>query len=194
MCYFYKNKVSHKWDKNRNLQELDGKNVAIVGCGSVGTECAKRFRAFGCNIMGVDIVKIDGNYFNSTFLIDCLDDLLEIIDVLILTVPLTSETHWLINEYELKKMKSDAIIINISRGGVINTNALIQALDRLGGAVLDVFEEEPLEVTSPLWTKENVIITPHNSFVGENNEKRLAKLIIDNLDLTIQAEENHEYE
>lgn len=194
MCYFYKNKVSHKWDKNRNLQELDGKNVAIVGCGSVGTECAKRFRAFGCNIMGVDIVKVDGNYFNSTFLIDSLDDLLEIIDVLILTVPLTSETHWLINEYELKKMKSDAIIINISRGGVINTNALIQALDRLGGAVLDVFEEEPLEVTSPLWTKENVIITPHNSFVGENNEKRLAKLIIDNLDLTIQAEENHEYE
>ena len=130
MCYFYKNRVSHKWDKNRNLQELDGKNVAIVGCGSVGTECAKRFRAFGCNIMGVDIVKVDGNYFNSTFLIDSLDDLLEIIDVLILTVPLTSKTHWLINEYELKKMKSDAIIINISRGGVINTNALIQALDR----------------------------------------------------------------
>lgn len=189
MDYFYKNRISHKWDKVRNLQELDGKNVAIVGCGSVGIECAKRFKAFGCNIMGVDIVKMEGSYFDSTFLIDSLDDLLEIIDVLILTVPLTNETHWLINEIQLRRMKTNAIIINISRGGVINTEALIQSLDKLGGAVLDVFEEEPLEETSPLWTKENVIITPHNSFVGENNEKRLAKLILDNLNLAIQTEE-----
>ena len=82
---------------------------------------------------------------------------------------------------------------------LINGSQLLQGRQRYPQdvykrQVLDVFEEEPLEVTSPLWTKENVIITPHNSFVGENNEKRLAKLIIDNLDLTIQAEENHEYE
>lgn len=191
MDYFYKNRGNHKWDKVRNIQELDGKNVAIVGCGSVGLECAKRFKAFGCNIIGIDIVKIEENCFNSTFLINSLDDLLEIIDVLILTVPLTNETHWLIDEYQLRKMKPNAIIINISRGGVINTKALIQALDSIGGAVLDVFEEEPLEKTSRLWTKKNVIITPHNSFVGENNEKRLAKLIINNLDLAIQTEEIH---
>jgi phosphoglycerate dehydrogenase-like enzyme len=80
-------------------------------------------------------------------------------------------------------MKRDAVIINISRGAVVNTEQLIKALSekRIGGAVLDVFEEEPLGEDSPLWDMENLIVTPHNSFVGDGNSDRLYKVIMENL-------------
>ena len=79
-------------------------------------------------------------------------------------------------------MKNGALIVNISRGAIVNTNDLIEALNiNLGGAVLDVFETEPLEETSPLWDMENVIIAPHNSFVGEGNNERLFKVAVENL-------------
>ena len=72
-------------------------------------------------------------------------------------------------------------LVNIARGAIVDTKALALEMNRLGGAVLDVFEEEPLMADSPLWSLENVIITPHNSFVGEGNGKRLSKVIINNL-------------
>lgn len=80
-------------------------------------------------------------------------------------------------------MKEETVIVNIARGALIDTEALIDALKyKLYGAVLDVFEEEPLDVASKIWDMENVIITPHNSFVGDNNGKRLSDLIIKNLE------------
>jgi phosphoglycerate dehydrogenase-like enzyme len=84
----------------------------------------------------------------------------------------------------LKRLKAGAVLVNIARGAVIDTDALVQSSYRLCGAVLDVFEEEPLDETSPLWDMENMIITPHNSFVGDNNQKRLMRVIIDNLEGT----------
>ena len=74
-----------------------------------------------------------------------------------------------------------AVLVNIARGALIDTEALTAALPKLTGAVLDVFEEEPLPDTSPLWDAENVLLTPHNSFVGEGNGARLARVIIDSL-------------
>ena len=78
-------------------------------------------------------------------------------------------------------MKENAILINISRGAIINTDDLINYSSKLNAIILDVFEEEPLNENSPLWNMSNVIITPHNSFVGENNNARLYKLILNNL-------------
>ena len=80
-------------------------------------------------------------------------------------------------------MKQGALLVNISRGAVIKEDSLIRALNNnLGGAFLDVFENEPLDDNSPLWDIENVVITPHNSFVGEGNNKRLFEVIISNLE------------
>ena len=83
----------------------------------------------------------------------------------------------------MKKMKPGAILVNIARGAIVDTGALVASLrdGLLGGAVLDVLEEEPLGPESPLWDLDNVIITPHNSFVGENNAKRLSAVICENL-------------
>ena len=180
---FFENKQNIcVWEKNRNLKELFEKNICIVGCGSVGTECAKRFNAFGCTVFGVDInAKMDEN-FSEIYGIEDIEEVLSEADVVIITLPLTNETYHIFNKRLLMNVKNGAVIVNISRGGVIDTEALIEALhDNLGGAVLDVFEEEPLSCSSPLWQMKNVIVTPHNSFVGENNDKRLSKLILENI-------------
>ena len=96
-----------------------------------------------------------------------------------LTVPLTRETERLIDRRRLSLLPKTAVIVNISRGKVLDESALIEQLaaGRLSGAVLDVFETEPLEEDSPLWSMDNVIITPHNSFVGEGNGERLGEVI-----------------
>ena len=73
------------------------------------------------------------------------------------------------------------VLVNIARGAVVDAHALIQNIDKIGGLVLDVFEEEPLEPNNPLWEMENAIITPHNSFVGDNNQERLKRVIFENL-------------
>lgn len=181
--YFYNNSRRKVWEKHRGLIELAEKKVCIVGCGSVGNECAKRFRAFGCDVTGIDIdtdLRTNENY-NRMLDLESLEEVLPVCDNLVLTLPLTNETNHLMNAQRLNLMKQGAVLVNLSRGAIIDTGALIQVMPRLGGAVLDVFEEEPLGTDSPLWDMEQVIITPHNSFVGDGNDKRLAEVIFHNL-------------
>ncbi len=180
--YFHENQKLHKWEKHRGLLEIFGKNVCIVGCGSVGTECAKRFKAFGCSVVGVDIKPYQKELYDSMLPLDSLDDALTKADVTILTLPLTEETRHFINADRFAAMKNGAVLVNIARGAIIDTDALITALNtHLGGAVLDVFDEEPLHESSPLWDMGNVIITPHNSFISDKNDARLRDLVINNL-------------
>ena len=180
--YFCDNQKLHKWEKHRGLKELFGKTVCIVGAGNVGGECAKRFSAFGCKVVGVDIAPYENPLFDEMLSLEKLDSALLSADIVVLTLPLTKETHHLFDKDKFDKMKKGAVLVNISRGGTVDTRALIEALDtKLSGAVLDVFETEPLEETSPLWDMENVILTPHNSFVGEGNADRLKNVILNNL-------------
>ena len=182
LSFFHDNQKNHKWEKNREILELNGKTVCIIGCGSVGTECAKRFSAFGCKVLGLDIFPSDKEFFDEIKTMEKLAAFVGQSDVIVLTLPLTEETKYLINENTLRCFKKNSIIVNIARGKIIDTQALIEALKGdLGGAVLDVFEEEPLEEKNPLWDFENAIITPHNSFVGDGNSKRLRNLIFKNL-------------
>ena len=180
--FFCENQRNHKWEKHRGLLELSGNKVCIVGCGSVGTECAKRFRAFGCEIIGIDLFPRKDDFYDQMFGLDKLEDVLTNMDVIVLTLPLTDETKHLVDGDMLTHLKNGAVLVNIARGAIIDADALIKSLDRLGGAVLDVFEEEPLNEDNPLWGMKNVILTPHNSFVGSGNGPRLSKLIIKNLE------------
>lgn len=180
--FFLKNQKQHKWEKHRGLMELFGKTVCIVGCGSVGTECAKRFSAFGCDVIGVDLFPYQSEYYAKMLPLDKLDEILSESDIVVLTLPLTEQTKHLMNAERFSVMKSGNILVNIARGAAVDTDALVEALkERLGGAVLDVFEEEPLEEDSPLWNVENVIITSHNSFIGDGNKTRLFVVILKNL-------------
>lgn len=181
--HFFENQKKHIWKKYRDIIELADKSVCIIGCGSVGKECAKRFKAFECKVYGVDLYPKEDDIFDKIFHLNELEIILPQSDVVVLTLPLTEKTKYLINEYRLGLLKRDAILVNIARGKIVDTEALIAKLPDLGGAVLDVFEEEPLSSDSLLWRVENVIITPHNSFTGEGNRNRLQKLILHNMEI-----------
>lgn len=180
---FCENQKLHIWQKDRNLRELCGETVVTVGCGSVGTECAKLFSAFGAKIIAVDIAKPENEIYNDYYDIKELEKALEIADVVVLTVPLTDETRGLFESEMFSHFKDGSVLVNISRGAVVNENDLIDALKKetLSGAVLDVFENEPLDENSELWDMKNVLITPHNSFVSAKNNARLFSLVCENL-------------
>ncbi len=181
--FFQKNQQAHRWEKSRTLLELSGKNVLIIGCGSVGQECAKRFSAFGCHITGLNRTVREIGSFDHIIALSHLMEVLPQADIVILSIALNKETKYLIGAEQLALMKSDAILVNISRGAVIDQSALIDTLEAssIGGAVLDVFEEEPLDESCKLWELGQVILTPHNSFVSDKNQNRLSKVIINNL-------------
>ena len=180
--FFAENQKLHRWQKHRELKELFDKNVLIIGAGNVGVECAKRFSLMGCKVFGADIVSFSSEYFKEIFTMKELQVPLSNADIVVLTLPLTNETRNLFSTDLFSKMKDGAVLVNIARGAIVNTNDLVAALKtKLGGAVLDVFEEEPLGEDNELWDMKNVVVTPHNSFVGEGNKKRLFELIINNL-------------
>ena len=179
---FARKQAEHRWEKHRGLRELAGKRVTVVGCGSIGTECARRFAAMGCSVTGVDLFPREGEPYEAVHPVDELVKLLPLTDVLVLTLPLTEATRHLVGREALFALPDGAVVVNISRGGVVDTDALVEALQtRELYAVLDVFEVEPLPPEHPLWGLQNVILTPHNSFVGEGNQERLAAVILANL-------------
>lgn len=182
--FFYNNQKKHKWEKHRGLTELSGKSVCVLGAGSIGNEIAKRFKAFESYVIGVDLYPYENDNFNEICHIDMLDDILKRSDAVVLTLPLTDENKGFFNKEKFSIMKNDAIFVNAARGALVNQQNLVSALEagQIGGAVLDVFEEEPLDESSLLWDFENVIITPHNSFVSDKNNERLFSIITENLE------------
>ena len=181
---FFINQHNKEWKKIRDIKELFSKTVCIVGCGNVGSEVALRFNAFGCKIIGVDIFEVKNEIFSKVYNLSDIKKALSLSDIVVLTLPLTKETENLFDEDKFSFMKDDSVFVNIARGKIVNEKALRNALDnKLFGAVLDVFDIEPLDEQNGLWQKENVIITPHNSFVGEGNIERLEKVIIKNINL-----------
>lgn len=180
--FFTENQRDHRWEKHRSLRELTEKTVLILGCGSVGSECARRFSAFGCRCIGVARSGRQQPFFEAVFPMTDLPLLLPEADIIVLALPLTADTRRLFDGAMLARMKTGSILVNLARGAIVDEAALLEALEGpLAGAVLDVFETEPLPEASPLWDHPNVIATPHNSFVGEHNHKRMMETVIRNL-------------
>ena len=169
--------------KHRQLPELAGKQVLIVGTGYVGRAAAKRISAFEANVVGVNRSGHSVPDFREVYSAEQLDELLPSTDILILALPLTADTFGLIDGRRLALMPCTSVIINVSRGSILDEAALTDALKgkRLFGAALDVFTQEPLPADSPLWDMERVLISSHNSFSGAGNHQRLWHVIRKNL-------------
>ena len=152
-------------------RELGALTVGIVGLGNVGNAVAARLRAFGCRLLFTDVVPRSAPGTRGV----TLDELLDEADVVSLHVPLDHDTRHLIGDAQLERMRPGAILVNASRGSVVDEAALVRALDsgRLGGAGLDVFEVEPLAPDSPLRAFPNVFMTPHAAAWTEEAEARL---------------------
>jgi D-3-phosphoglycerate dehydrogenase len=156
---------SGSWDFRRenNRWHLRGSTLGLVGFGRIAQLTAQKLRGFGLRMIAYDPwMSDDAARSQEVELVD-LDSLLTQSDFISIHCPLTDETHHLIGENEIQRMKPEAILINTSRGPVVHEAALVQALQqkRIGAAALDVFEGEPLPPSSPLLKLENVVLTPH---------------------------------
>jgi D-2-hydroxyacid dehydrogenase (NADP+) len=189
----FRAQLARRWERNLTWRsdgpgELTGKTLLIVGLGRIGEAIAVRARPFGVRVLAVKRDRSarhdDGVAVDELLGIDALDDALGRADHVCLTVPLTRETHHLIDARRLARMRGGAFLYNVSRGAVIDEAALVKALraGKLAGAGLDVFEAEPLPETSPLWELDNVILTPHVSGVTPLYYERTAALFADNLE------------
>ena len=165
---------------------LRNKTVGIVGLGHIGREVARLAKAFGMKVIATRrSAKQAGKARNVDLLLpqNRMKEILAKSDYIVISVPLTPETRHIIGEAELKAMKPTAYIINIGRGGLIDQEALIRALDakQIAGAGLDVVTPEPLPKDSRLWDFENVILTPHISGGMEDYMERATELFCENL-------------
>ena len=155
--------------------------AGVYSCGDVGREIAKRLRAFGCHITGVNRTVRVLPDFDEVLPLDKLAETAAACDILVCCIALTPETRGIVSEEIFGRLHDGAIFVNVARGALTDEAALTAWLQGGGCAVLDVFAEEPLPESSPLWDMENVLLTPHNSFVGEGNRARLWETIKENL-------------
>lgn len=172
--------------------ELRGKTVGIVGAGAIGTRTAELCHAFGCTILG-NKRHVTGNEPSFIHFVT-LDELLEKSDIVSLHCPLTPETHHLINADRIRQMKQGAYLINTSRGGVVDSEALAQALneDRLHGAGIDVFENEPpLDANHPLLHSKNTIVTPHVAFASAESMEARADIVFNNIKTWMEGKQQN---
>ena len=164
---YVRHQETHTWSARAlrgKMVELTGMTLGIIGFGAVGRAIAKRAAAFDMNIMAVDMFPQNPpEYVTSLAGLDGLNALLGQADYVVVTVPYTEQTDGMIGAAEIAKMKPSAMLIGISRGGIVDESALVSALreGRLAAAALDVFDKEPLPTESELWDVENLLITPH---------------------------------
>tara|TARA_B100002051_G_scaffold268279_1_gene297939 strand:+ start:306 stop:1229 length:924 start_codon:yes stop_codon:yes gene_type:complete len=184
VLFYHRRLLKYIDDKKNKLWDNDTHpevpvKIGILGYGSLGSDAGIKLNNLGFDVIGYSLnkkvsSKIKIYYGNQ------LNEFLGMINVLVCTVPYTSKTQNLLNEKLFKNLNKGTYLINVSRGKVQNENDIVKFLDNgiLSGAFLDVFEEEPLPKSSPLWNKRNVQITPHNASI--TNQEAAVPQIIDN--------------
>jgi phosphoglycerate dehydrogenase-like enzyme len=198
----FEDKAAAHWTEDRQTRylphELRGATLGVVGYGSIGREVARLGQGFGMSVLAVKRnlrqLADDGYCLPGTgdpeaeiperlYPIQALHSFLGECDYVVLTLPLTEATYHLIDAAALAAMKPTAVLINISRGDIVDEKALVAALEKgtLGGAALDVFNTEPLPPDSPLWKLPNVLISPHISGFTPRYNERAADLFAENL-------------
>jgi phosphoglycerate dehydrogenase-like enzyme len=153
------------------VERLEGKTAGIIGMGGIGKAVARRAEAMGMKVLGA-----------SRATAATLDDLIAASDYLVLSVPLTTVTRGLMSRERLALMPDRAVLINVSRGAVVDEAALVSELSRIKGAALDVFETEPLPAESPLWTLPNVLVSPHSADRTTDSMRRAVAFFLANLE------------
>ncbi len=161
--------AENRW-QHRETRLLKGSRALIVGAGSIGREVATVLRAMGMEVIGTARRARQDSAFDRVHRQQDLPALLGDADYVVITAPLTPDTEGLFDAAQFRRMKPGAILVNVGRGAIVSTDALFQALQtgRLGGAALDVFEQEPLPADHPLWDQPNVMLSAHmaGDFIG----------------------------
>ena len=181
----------NRWEIRSAAWELTDKTMGIVGFGGTGREVAVRAQAFGMRILVVDPEEQEKpDYVESIWKMDKFHELLSESDVVCICAPLTPETEGMFDREAFRAMRRDAYLINITRGGIVDEEALLEALRDgvIGGAGLDVTPQEPLPADHPLWMMPNVVITPHVAGASQLRIDRLVELFCENLKRFLSGE------
>lgn len=181
---FYEAYKEKRWDMVTHLDEMAEKTISILGLGKVGTEIAKRAKAFDMHVIGVDLSPVNSVYIDEGYLPVDLERVVPKSDYLIVCMPLTKETYHMIDKDVIQKMKTTATLVNVGRGPIVDMDDLVLALnsEKIRAAIIDVFDEEPVLPDSRLWDVKNMIITPH--IAGDRQKSympRMMKIMCDNL-------------
>lgn len=186
---YFRQQTEKRWEHGGLRLELHGKTILIAGVGAIGQETARIAKAFGMRVIGIRrsgqaLPEID-MMATPKELLSCLPEA----DYIVNTLPLTPQTHHLFGKDAFAVMKNSAFFVNIGRGATVDTSELVEALQqgRLGGAGLDVFEQEPLPADHPLWDMEQVIVTPHTAGSTEHYYARALDIFLRNLALYTQG-------
>jgi len=165
------------------LGTLRGERICVIGLGTLGQGVVRRADAFGMEVVGVKRTPTPVDGVKRVHTPANLEVAIEGSKFVVLCVPLTDETRGLIGSEELAAMDENCVLVNVSRGAVVEEGALIEALDagEIAGAALDVFETEPLPEESPLWEREEVIVTPHVAAAYRGYADRVAAIVRENL-------------
>jgi phosphoglycerate dehydrogenase-like enzyme len=182
---------ARRWE-HHPMAELTGRTLLVVGLGSIGTEVARLAKAFGMYVIAVNRNgRTDVGDVDEVRPARFLSDLLPVAHAVVLTLPLTEETRGMIDAHAISRMRTGAILVNVGRGGVIDEDALVRALEagRLAGAALDVFSTEPLPRDSPLWHLPNVLISLHTAALSVRENERIVAQFTENLRLYLRGDD-----
>ncbi len=179
----FRQQAEQIWDRApfNNISSLEGKTAAVVGFGAIGKATAARLRCFGVRIIGVSRQGRPDPAADEMAPISALNDVLGGSDIIVITLPGSNETEKLFDRARLQSCKAGAILVNVARGRIVDTMALMEALQAgwLGGAGLDVSDPEPLPAGLPLWHTPGAILTPHYGGIG--GQDRVAQFVTANL-------------
>ncbi|HXF63173.1 MAG TPA: D-2-hydroxyacid dehydrogenase [Caldilineaceae bacterium] len=186
------NKDKRLW-RGEQVIELAGCTMGVIGMGGFGVEIAKRAQGYDMTVIAIDPVRTEAPPFVAELkpsTRENLHDLLRRSDVVMIACPLTAETYHLIGAAELALMKPTAYLINVTRGGIIDEPALMDALQKgqIAGAGLDVVEHEPLPPDDPIWDAPNLIITPHRAGASQHRPRKVFEFFMQNLERYLRGE------
>ncbi len=191
IAYFERSRKTRRWEQDRTVTQIEGKCACVLGLGSIGRALAKRLHALGMEVIAVDAqVEAPPEGVRRLFKPDGMLDALPLADVVAVALPLNARTKGLLNADCFDRMKDTALVVNVGRGGIINEADLIEALRsrKIGGAGLDVCEEEPLPESSPLWDMPNVILTPHVAGWSAEGWENQGEIFRENLRRYVEGE------
>jgi phosphoglycerate dehydrogenase-like enzyme len=180
---FIRNQINARWQSIFSGDNLEGKTLVVIGAGSIGQAIAKKAKALDMTVIGLRRRPEPTENFDEIHGNGDLRAVLPRADFAVLATPLTPETYHLMGAEEFRCMKPSAVFINIARGDACDEAALIEALQskQIAGAILDVFSKEPLPPESPLWTFDNVIVTPHSSASSDSSGQKTIDYLRSNI-------------
>jgi phosphoglycerate dehydrogenase-like enzyme len=178
------------WDRSIRVDELSGKTIGIVGVGAIGGKIAEYAKVMGMRVIGTNRSGQPVPHVDVLYPMNELDRLMKESDFIVVIVPHTPETEQMIGEAQLSRMKATAYLINIARGSIVDEEALVKLLQerKIGGAVLDVFTQEPLPSDHPFWTLGNVILTPHLSGRSPKYMERALDIFYENIPVYLSGQ------